>query len=555
VKAKPPFDALWNADAAVLAEFFPAEGEPFDHSSADLSLMSLLAFATGRDAPRMERIFGRSALAQRDKWKRADYRRRTIAKACAGCVSVYNEGHRDEARRAEQIAEAKRIGADLDEPPLPVVMTLDDMIRDLVLVDGEGGVIHRPTKRLRRSIRGAQLEYAASRHTWTDENGKAKEAPALALWLKHPQRMSVDAITWAPGQAEFCRPPEGSDAGERAFNLWRGLRPFTPPEDWRERARPFVDHVAYLVPVDAERTRFLQWLAHIVQRPGELPHTAYLHLTPTRGIGRNWLTGVLARVLRGYVAAGVTLGDVLDGGFNGRLSRKLLATVDETREGLSARRYERANALQRIVTEEVRLINPKYGLQRVEVNCCRWLMLSNFEDALPFDNADRRVIVIANPTDRQSADYYAALYARLNDAAFLASVWEYLATLDLEGFNPGAHAPLNAAKITAIESMASELDRIVSEFAAAWPGNLCGRDNVRRYARTCLGGAAPDERHLSHAIERAGMTSTGKRVRMFAGLDRVVIVRGHTRERVMDAEPAALRAEIEDAAVRFTLGE
>ena len=105
-----------------------------------------------------------------------------------------------------------------------------------------------------------------------------------------------------------------------------------------------------------------QWVAHIVQQPGVLPHTAYLMVTPTRGIGRNWLTGVLARVIRGYVAAGVTLGDVLDGGFNGRLSRKLLATVDETREGLTAKRYERGNALQRIVTEETRLINPKYGM-------------------------------------------------------------------------------------------------------------------------------------------------------------------------------------------------
>jgi putative DNA primase/helicase len=61
-----------------------------DDSAADMALTNMLAFWTGRDFNRMEAIFGRSALGQRDKWRnRADYRQRTIDKAIDDCAKVY----------------------------------------------------------------------------------------------------------------------------------------------------------------------------------------------------------------------------------------------------------------------------------------------------------------------------------------------------------------------------------------------------------------------------------------------------------------------------------
>lgn len=64
-------------------------GEGFtDHSAADLALMNYLAYWTGNDPLAMERLFGMSALGQRQKWRdRLDYRRRTIHRALQGCGS------------------------------------------------------------------------------------------------------------------------------------------------------------------------------------------------------------------------------------------------------------------------------------------------------------------------------------------------------------------------------------------------------------------------------------------------------------------------------------
>jgi len=61
------FERLWRGDTS---------GYP-SHSEADLALVSHLAFWTGRDPERIDRLFRQSAL-YRDKWNRADYRGRTI---------------------------------------------------------------------------------------------------------------------------------------------------------------------------------------------------------------------------------------------------------------------------------------------------------------------------------------------------------------------------------------------------------------------------------------------------------------------------------------------
>jgi putative DNA primase/helicase len=61
-----------------------------DDSSADLALANILAFWFRKDAARMEAVFDRSKLGQREKWRnRPDYRKRTSEEAIAGCREVY----------------------------------------------------------------------------------------------------------------------------------------------------------------------------------------------------------------------------------------------------------------------------------------------------------------------------------------------------------------------------------------------------------------------------------------------------------------------------------
>ena len=447
-----------------------------------------------------------------DQSNPVEYVRRQIAKAI-------------DERRGEQIARNIEIGEDVTEPILPTILTLPEMIDRLVFIGSSSSVADRLTGRIRKK-EAAKEEYAASKY---------KKAQALKLWIGSPQRLTVDVINWIPGAKTICRPLETSEGAQTAYNSWRGIRPIAAPDDWQERLRPFLDHVAYLVP-EPNRKRFLQWLAHIVQRPEVLPHTAYLMIAENTGIGRNLLASILVRALRGHVAAGMSLPELLEGGFTGRLSQKLLSIIDEAKEGNSEGRYKRAERLKSLITEEHRKINPKYGVETIEKNCCRWLMFSNYLDAVPFDDKDRRIEVIPNPTEPKSADYYKEMYGMLDDSAFIGSVRKYLETLDITDFNPGQHAEMSETKRKALDEMSSEIDRYVSEFKEDCTFDLTSRSFIYTHVQAHIEGKEVKDAHLTHAIRRAGMMNTTRRVWIDGVRHRVVIVRGaYTPEMVKNA--------------------
>jgi hypothetical protein len=81
---------LWNGDAT---DYPHADGTP-DYSRADSALCWHIAWYT-KDRAQIERIFSRSELGKRDKWKdRADYRAWTIDGAIAGVTGQYSPGPR-----------------------------------------------------------------------------------------------------------------------------------------------------------------------------------------------------------------------------------------------------------------------------------------------------------------------------------------------------------------------------------------------------------------------------------------------------------------------------
>ena len=95
------FKQVWEADDESLGKAFPDAGAAsrvFDASRVDMSLARRLAWWTGRDCARIERIMRRSALV-REKWDREDYLRRTILRACAQCKDVRSD-RRNEASMA-----------------------------------------------------------------------------------------------------------------------------------------------------------------------------------------------------------------------------------------------------------------------------------------------------------------------------------------------------------------------------------------------------------------------------------------------------------------------
>jgi hypothetical protein len=342
-------------------------------------------------------------------------------------------------------------------------------------------------------------------------------------------------MTFAPGRPIICDDPEG----EVGLNQWRP-RKEQPPADWKTLAAPFFDHVAYLVPVEAERERFLDWLAHIEQAPGVLPHSHYLLVAKETGIGRNWLAYALARCFAGYTALGFDLAESLRSGFNGALSQRLLAVVDELHEGgPGAASRAGAEKLKSLLTEATRRINPKYGRQHVEFNATRFLMLSNHEDALPLAENDRRVVVIENPSERRSAAYYTRLYQLLDQPGFGAALGAAFRARDIGSFNPGEIAPMNAAKARTIRAGRSEMEAAIRSLAADWPSECITSSQLQLNVQLALGGRIGSTQGTCVA---AGLVKYEARVKVANVASHVWILRNAGKW--SGSRPAAVAAEV-----------
>jgi hypothetical protein len=340
--------------------------------------------------------------------------------------------------------------------------------------------------------------------------------------MAHPARLTVQRRTFAPGQSDICLDPHGF----KSVNTWRGWR--RKPFDVINNAdiELFLDQVKYLIKDEVEREVFLDWLAHIEQQPGVLPHYGWLHISEKTGTGRNWLASVLARVWMGYVAPNVDLPALLESSFNGPLSERTLAIVDEVREG-SAGGYRHIQKMKSLLNAEFRTINPKYGRPLTEFNCCRWLVFSNHLNAIPLDDADRRWRVVILDGEPRGADVYERLYQALDGESFVPSVANFLASRDISKFKPGERPPLSKAKVMATEASKSDLRLAVDSLLDFCESDLIISEHVLKYitshtGQTYKGGAVAHvmaDAGFKQIVERGGkpvvMKVDGKAVRVW----------------------------------------
>jgi hypothetical protein len=412
------------------------------------------------------------------------------------------------------------------EPYQAEMLSQSEMLDRCVFVEGKDEVVVLPPpfaeamgKRLRcypkqhfKSINaGNLLEHPTRRN----RAGDPVQVNAADIWFSDTTKRVVDDNVMAIGEPRFTTTP----SGDVAVNLW------TPNK--REKAEGdialFLGHVEYLVPIHEDRERFLDWLAHCEQKPEELPHHGWLMWTERYGIGRNWLANLLVRVWRGEVAPSLDLGSLLESQFNHALSCKRLVIVDEINLSGHTQLHKLAARQRQLMTEEVRVINPKYGKTYAEKNSNRWLVFSNHQDAIPIPADDRRFEVVQNPdTPRPESDYN-ALYKALNDNDFVASVAWFLSTRDISRFNPGRRPPMTAAKLALIEATTPQMDKdardVLAEWSAAGIKLFCSSDLIK-----ACGANEKQTAAFSHVLRRLKVVPVGGQRRVHGRKERLFAV-------------------------------
>lgn len=376
---------LWEADAAALANVFPDATRAFDWSAADASLLSHLAFWTGKDHGRMLRLFERSALADRDKWRdREEYRINTVLYAAGACRAVYD---------------IVKPGQDGTPVPAPVgAATLENGIRPgfqyLAAVDQVGhfkectyvAQEHRVLIPSGVLLKAEQFRVVYGGYVFAMDDGSngkstknAWEAFTESQAIRFPR---VDATCFRPEL------PAGTVIEDGGLKLVNTYVPIDTPAMVGD-VSPFLDLLARLLPVQGDRDILLAYMAACVQYPGVKFQWAPL-LQGAPGNGKTLIGRALVQAIgRRYTH----LPEAKDIGnkFNSWLGGKLLVIVEEVCN--QSKQLDNAETLKWMITNDIVPSQGKGQDQTTGDNRANFILFSNYKDAVQKTEDDRRFCV------------------------------------------------------------------------------------------------------------------------------------------------------------------
>jgi hypothetical protein len=298
------------------------------------------------------------------------------------------------------------------------------------------------------------------RGVWVDANGNPMRASEVAL-----QEMQVPVVhrqMYVPYLADRFT-IDGLDY----INSYRpDLVPDSKPEgEWTEEDHTAIatikKHIEMLCCESASYV--VQWMAHNVQHPGvKIRHSPLIK--GIQGDGKNLIAETLARVIGAanviYVSPKVVLSD-----FNGWAEGHCVAVLDEIRAP-GHNRHDGANAIKPVISNDQIAIHRKGVDQYNIINTTNPLALTNYADAIPIEDADRRWHIIFSPFscpkslgDVMGAAYFEGVFSAIRN--HVAAVRGWLLTTDLKTFNRNGRAPDSSAKKAMIAAGKSDLESII----------------------------------------------------------------------------------------------
>lgn len=412
-----------------------------DQSRIDMRLAGILLPRVNNDFVRADRI-ARSTAFYREKWDepRGDttWFGYTLAHAASSKTKPTGSG--------ESAAESESRFAD-------VTQTKQYLLGRYGHVLDAGAIWDRRSRKLQQDEHVGKHE--RHRMPFVEATGGASRvASAIGLLLDIPEA-KFDGIEYHPGNASFFTDPQG----RRVLNTYEP--PGIAPCDCD--VSPFHDHVAYLFDGDHDGAALIlmNFLAYLVQRPGEKIRWAPLHINPNEGTGRGWLFTAISRVLGvGNVFYGRP--SRLSNRFNGWMLTTQLLIVPELYVA-GAAKATTWNTIKPLITDDTCDIEIKHHDALSVPNRVNVILASNHDDATYLGADDRRLFVWKSNAAPRPAAYYIDLYKWLDDPKNVGAVLHHLRGRDLSGFNPGQRPPRTDAHKNMVEASRSALEQFLKE--------------------------------------------------------------------------------------------
>ena len=249
------------------------------------------------------------------------------------------------------------------------------------------------------------------------DSGKRKTSLAN-IWLQSPKRRQYEGVKFSP-----------SGTSKDYYNLFRGFAIEPKPGTNHERFKVFTSEIICNGD-DIVFDYVWKWLAHLFQKPWELPETA-LVLKSAQGTGKGVFVGALGKII-GQHFAQLKSTRQLVGQFDRHLAELILVFANESlwggdRTGIGA--------LKSMVTDRDSVCEPK-GIDIFTVdNYKRLIFASNDNWPIALDLDDRRFLIMeVSEAKKENHDYFGAIKSALTDGGH-ANLLHELLNVDISSFN------------------------------------------------------------------------------------------------------------------------
>lgn len=519
------FSDLWFADAAALGRNFPSQsGGAWDGSSADASMAQMLAFWTGKNCERMERLMRQSALV-RDKWdNHAKYIYMTITNACARQGDVYGKRSTIELPPELPVCKLRGTPKEIDyaegiraqvisqtqNPEIQITLAQQSSAKLWInnrdasgeeiarMVTPAPMIEHVTTPTIKTGLQylaaTQQIEYfegctyVVSLHKVFTSKGdfldmgrfNAKYGGYLFQMDESGEKTTKKA--WeAFTESQIVSYPHADDTWFRP-DMEQGvliehegktyINTFTPIETARIQgdASPFLNHVAKLLPIGRDQTILLSYMAACVQHIGTKFQWCPL-IQGTEGNGKTLLTRCVAKAIGERYTHFPPAHEIAEK-FNGWIFTNLFIGVEDIY--VSEHKKEVLEVLKPMITGDrlgKRVMNQDPTTGESYAN---FMLNSNHKDAIRKTENDRRFCVFYTAQqeakdlhrDGMDGDYMPKMYEWLKSGGY-AIVNDFLRSYQIpEEFNPAGtchRAPHTSSTLEAVGQSMGSIEHLIVE--------------------------------------------------------------------------------------------
>lgn len=289
------------------------------------------------------------------------------------------------------------------------------------------------------------------------------KACAWAQWLRDPVNLrQVQRLTYRPGDGPYTNELDGVCA-----NVWTPSRLAPDMSATADDVAPWLEHAAFMYPNDRERNILLDWLAFLLQRPGEKPQWSVLMGSSKQGIGKDLMLSPILLALGMHNVEQITAEQVV-GRFTSWAENRRLIVVQEMEQFGTRATADKLKPFQS--TKPDMFAIEKKGVDVYSIpNIFAMLFMTNNENAMQLSDDDRRTLVLWSTAEPRTNGYYDSLADWVNSGG-AEKVAGYLLGRDLTKFLQMHRAPMTDQKIVMTELSRSPLEEYLREGIASCTG-------------------------------------------------------------------------------------